>query len=290
MKSRYGLAILLVLNGALAILCWFLLSTYRQEHRSTQSLRSDLLQLRQELGLERSRAADRDHALQNLGCLLTDLQRSLEAARKSAGENLVLAEPITEADQVDGAVLSRLSLLTVRPDVEKIERLPKEDWDLLNAKWNQMDIGARKASFQLERGADVETVANSPLWNTKGRTLSANERVELAVQLRSLQFFATTLPSESLYTIVLPEADRRRELAEYIEYSGNPPPLPEGVRLSHGESTATEGVSRMYYFQEPEYPSLYHRWYVGHEQALKAKVAIYETINGPIAPAPAKQG
>jgi hypothetical protein len=132
------------------------------------------------------------------------------------------------------------------------------EWESLDARWEHISVDAKRASRQFEGGVDVDTVLADPHWNPESRQLSLDERVEIAVQLRNLKFFAETLPFEDLHAFVLPEADRRRGVGDYIEYSGPPPQLPPGVLISHGEATDTKGLSRMYYFDEANDPILYH--------------------------------
>jgi hypothetical protein len=279
MKSRLGFFTLLGLNGLMAVMGWLLFSFYREERTALQSLRSGLSQLRSDLSHQSSHAADRDYTLENLRRLLSEVKGSLS---KESTEAQSSGDSVTGTKPAD--LLSQLSLLAVRPDVDTVARMPQEEFDRLTAKWRQVDIKTQRAGRKFEMGVDVDTVLARPEWNPTGRALSLDERIELTLQLQNLKYFATSLPFESLHDIVLPEADRKRALGEYVEYD-EPPPMPPGVSYSHGEATGVEGVSRMYYFTEDEYPDLYHRWNVGNEQKLKARVAIYEIINGRIAPA-----
>lgn len=280
-KARLCLSTLLVLNLLVAAAGWGLLCLYRQERATARSLKSGLDQVREALSLEQARSTDRDDALENLGRFLLELQASSQKAQgdRSNATPVSVAQKDAPAVEQSTALWSQLSSLATRPDIDKIEYLSQEEWESLDAKWQGIDINAKKASITFERGVDVDTVLADPHWNPRGRALSLDERIQLAVQLRNLKFFARTLPLEGLHTIILPEADKKRALGNYIEYTGPPPPLPPNA-IAHAEVTDVEGVSRIFHFVEQEYPDLYHQLRLEQEQTLKTKVEIYELING----------
>ena len=111
---------------------------------------------------------------------------------------------VTQRDERVDALLATLTRLATRPDVFNIFPLEEEEWRILNEKWNDIDVAAKRASFKFRRGVDVDHALASQAWNPQGRVLSLEERAEFAVQLRNLHFFSRISRWEALNSTILP--------------------------------------------------------------------------------------
>ena len=248
----------------------------RGQEEIVKSTKAALAELQNELDSERARSGERE-------TILASLERHL----RELNENSALTSPPTlDTDTVvhpavKDEILRKLVQLVERPNVKEIERLSLEEMDLLLRKYDTLPEEVRKTGGKrFFETADIDILLADPVWNPNGRQLSFDERLELGASLNHLRFFKKTLAWDRLRTTILPEANRKREEVDYIEYSGPPPRDPRRSKLSHAETTNKPGVFRMYYFQEDQYPEMYHGWHVGREQSVKILVDMYELING----------
>jgi hypothetical protein len=129
---------------------------------------------------------------------------------------------------------------------------------------------------------DVDQVLTSNVWNPSGRPVGAEERTELSRLLADYRYFARLSKVERLNLLIKPQLDRLREAGAYVEFPDREaPPVPEGVRIAHVESSDKSGFKRVYCFPAEDYPDIAHQERVERERGLETFLAVYDLINPP---------
>jgi hypothetical protein len=167
--------------------------------------------------------------------------------------------------------------LSRRPD-------PREIPDMEPEEIRHLDERRKRLPHELRGGVllsgDVEQVLASILWNPDRRGLDSEERADLAQLLSDYRYYARLSQVERFKTHVEPQLERLREAGAYVEYpEGQPPPMPDGVRIGHAEPSDRKGFRRVFYFPANDYPDLAHHERVEQERGLETFLKVFDLIN-----------
>lgn len=274
--------LLILLNIALLVSNWILGRSLKTvSERKTAEEIAALRRERERLSAQRARLDAR------FGALVALVERLEALAGASPGGSAPAPSPGTEGEEgaggrafdVDQAFRSASLLASLeRPRPGEIPLLTAEE---------KADLEARRRRMpeELSEGVllvgDVDAVLSDPGWNPRRRSLSDDERAELAALLSRYRYFARLAPLEMYHGMVALEVPRLREAGAYVEYpDGEAPPVDEGACTSHAEPSDTPGVWRIYYFHEEDYPAIAHHKRVAEERGFECFVEAYEIING----------
>lgn len=274
MGAKWVILSLLLVNAALLFSNWTLTQSVNALGGSKRLAELEVRLSREtnRLAAERARFAERSglliDAVSHLG-----LQNFTNATHTFglADSGVQRSPPNDEmSDLLEKADISE------KPDPNSMPLMTEDEKVRLEALWSTLPKLSEGPLLQ----GDLDGLISDSSWNSSGRKLDDQERVQAKKLLDDYRYYARVSNVERFKTMIEPQLPALREAGAFVEYGAKEAPesLP-GVTISHAEIDET-GKSRLYYFHSEDHPDIYRSKQVCDERSQESFIKIYNLLNG----------